>query len=314
MSSDGNNDLACEYPTGAIADSPIPFLQMDAVDTPVSVPVPIVDFATMQPLSSATPVFSPQPVTASSLASDIATMFQELRIHTPAPLTPNGQHTATQANEMFVVSFAPAERRGGQTGPSLESGTANQSEVALGAPSAMPRRSRTHSYDSAANDDLRCCARCGEQREYCHGHTPVIPNPSLDLPPNPPRLSVSRSVPANSVAQFNLSHAQATTLAACLIDSLEQNDQDTAEVPPAYDYGEEFAHIIAEGLGIPPAVAAEGLGIHSGRRQRQNRGRGGQPQQLPDAQHPTNPPPAQAPARRPARRSASPTPAGFKHN
>jgi hypothetical protein len=124
-------------------------------------------------------------------------------------------------------------------------------------------RSRTHSYDSAANDDLRQCARCGEQREYCHGHTPVIPNPSLNLPPNPPRITVSGSVPPNSMARFNLSRAQATALATSLVDSLDQDHQDTPEVPPGYDYGEEFARIVAEGLGIAQDVAAEGLGVRN---------------------------------------------------
>jgi hypothetical protein len=59
MSSDGNNKLAYEYPTGAIADSPIPFPQEHPVNTPVSVPIPIVDFTTMQPLNITAPVFSP---------------------------------------------------------------------------------------------------------------------------------------------------------------------------------------------------------------------------------------------------------------
>jgi hypothetical protein len=86
----------------------------------------------------------------------------------------------------------------------------------------------------------------------------------------PPRIPVRAPIPADGVARFNLSRAQATTLAGRLLDALEQNDQNPIEVPPAYDYGEEFAHIITEGLGIPPAIAAEGLGIRGGRRQRQN--------------------------------------------
>jgi hypothetical protein len=110
MSSDGNNDLAYKYPAGAVADSPIPLLQEYPLDTPVSVPIPIVDFTTMQPLNAVAPVFSPRPVTASSSASDVATMFRQLRVHTPAPLTPDGQCATNQANEMFIVSFAPAER------------------------------------------------------------------------------------------------------------------------------------------------------------------------------------------------------------
>jgi hypothetical protein len=75
MSSDGNDDLAYEHPAGAIADSPIPLSQEHPIDTPVSVPVPIVDFTTLQPLNAVAPVFSPQPVTASSSASDVAAMF-----------------------------------------------------------------------------------------------------------------------------------------------------------------------------------------------------------------------------------------------
>jgi hypothetical protein len=47
MSSDGNNDFAYKYPIRAIADSPIPFSQTNTVDTPVAVPIPIVDFATL---------------------------------------------------------------------------------------------------------------------------------------------------------------------------------------------------------------------------------------------------------------------------
>jgi hypothetical protein len=186
MSSNGDNGLAEEYPTGAIAYSPIPFSQEHPIDTPVTGPIPIIDFTTLRPLSGNAPMFSPRPVTASSSASDVATMFRQLRVHMPAPLTPNGQQATNQANEMFVVLFTPAERRGHQAGSSLEPGAADRPEVTLGAPSATPHISRAPSYDSAANDDLQRCARCGEQREYCHRHTPIIPNSSLDLPPNPP--------------------------------------------------------------------------------------------------------------------------------
>jgi hypothetical protein len=293
MSSDGNDDLAYEYPAGAIADSPIPLSQEHPINTPVSVPIPIVDFTTMQPLNAVAPVFSPRPVTASSSASDVATMFRQLRVHTPAPLTPDGQHAANQANETFIVSFAPAKRRGGQAGAGMESGTAGGPTTSVGATTTMAPRSRAHSHDSSANNDLRQCARCGEQREYCHGHTPFIPNPSLDLPPNPPRITVSGSVPPNGVARFNLSHAQAMVLATRLVTSLDQDHQDATAIPPAYDYGEEFARIIAEGLGIAPDVAAEGLGVRNQRGRRGGQGRGNRPQPVPDARRPANSQPTQ---------------------
>jgi hypothetical protein len=83
-------------------------------------------------------------------------------------------------------------------------------------------------------------------------------------------------------------------LAARLINSLEQNGQDAAEVLPAYDYGEEFTRIIAEGLGIPPATAAEGLGVRNRRGQRGGQGGGGRPQSVPEPRRPSNPQPAQA--------------------
>jgi hypothetical protein len=91
-----------------------------------------------------------------------------------------------------------------------------------------------------------------------------------------------------------------------------QNDQDIPEVPPSYDYGEEFARVVAEGLGITPEVAAEGLGIRNRRGRRGGQGRGNRPQPVPDARRPANAQPTQE--RLPARRPSSPTLAGFEHN
>jgi hypothetical protein len=53
---------------------------------------------------------------------------------------------------------------------------------------------------------------------------------------------------------------QATALAAGILNALEDN-KDAPAVPPSYNYGMEIANIVAEGLGIDLAVAAEGLGI-----------------------------------------------------
>jgi hypothetical protein len=151
MSSDGNNDLADEYTAGAIADSPIPLSQEFPIDTPVrvQVPIPIVDFTTLQPLSIAAPTFVPRPVTASSSSSDVTAMFRQLRVHTPAPLTPDGQRAAEQAAETFALSFTPAERRGDQASAGLEQGAALRSEVTLGATPTTPHRQRADSNGSA---------------------------------------------------------------------------------------------------------------------------------------------------------------------
>jgi hypothetical protein len=161
MSSDGNSDLAHEYPAGAIADSPVPFSQENSNNTSVHVPItPIVDFATMRPLSSEAPVFSPRPVSASSSAADIATMFRQLRVHTPAPLTPDGQRAANQAAETFTLSLTPAGRGGDEASSVVAARPAVGSEASLGATTTAPDLRRVASYDSATNDDLRCCARC----------------------------------------------------------------------------------------------------------------------------------------------------------
>jgi hypothetical protein len=126
---------------------------------------------------------------------------------------------------------------------------------------------------------------------------------------------VSGSVLTHRVARVNLNRTQAAALAANLINALE-NNQDSGTVPPAYDYGEEIVHILAEGLGLDQVVVAEGLGVRGRGGQRRGQGRGGRPMQVPDTRRPANLP--QAPTsrnrRRPAARPVSPTPPGFEHN
>jgi hypothetical protein len=104
---------------------------------------------------------------------------------------------------------------------------------------------------------------------------------------------------------------QATVLAARILDALEDNE-DAASIPPPYNYGWEIANIVAEGLGIDPAIAAKGLGVQGGGGARCSEGRGGRSRPVPDARRPANP--QQAQGRRPARWPVSPTPPGFEHN
>jgi hypothetical protein len=111
--------------------------------------------------------------------------------------------------------------------------------------------------------------------------------------------------------RVNLNCAQATALATNLINALE-NHQDAAPVPPVYDYGEEVAHIVAEGLGIDQVVAAEGLGVRTRGGRGQGRGRGNGPQSVPNARRPAHAQQAQGP--RTPRRVSSPVPPGFEHN
>jgi hypothetical protein len=120
---------------------------------------------------------------------------------------------------------------------------------------------------------------------------------------------LSGSVPPNGLAQFNLSRAEATALAARLTTSLGQDNQDAAPVLPVRDYREEFAWVVAESLGISTATAAEGLGLRSRRGRRGGQGRGNRPRSVPDNERPLNTQPRQV-----ACRPSSPTPPGFEHN
>jgi hypothetical protein len=190
----------------------------------------------------------------------------------------------------------------------LEPGAVTGLEEAVGAMPTTPRRPRASSNDSATAHDLRRCARCGEQNQYCHGHTPFVPNASLDLPPRSP---LRASIQPDGVARVNLNRTQATVLAANLLDALEDH-QDAAPVPPVRDYREEFARVVAESLGISVATAAEGLGLRSRRGRRGGQGRGNRPQSIPHNERPPHTQPTQ-PCQS-ARRPVSPTPPGFKHN
>jgi hypothetical protein len=119
-------------------------------------------------------------------------------------------------------------------------------------------------------------------------------------------------IPANRVVGFNLSRAEATSLADRLLSALKQNNQDTDAVPPPPNYAEEFVQVVAEGLGIPAAVAAKGLGMCHRRGQRGGQGRGNQPQPVPDARRSPNS--QQTHSRQAARRPSLLTPQGFEHN
>jgi hypothetical protein len=83
---------------------------------------------------------------------------------------------------MFTLLLTPAGRGGHEGGSVMASSPAARSEASLGATVTAPDLCRSTSYDSATDDDLRRCARCGESQEYCHGHTPVVTD--LQGPPS----------------------------------------------------------------------------------------------------------------------------------
>jgi hypothetical protein len=123
-------------------------------------------------------------------------MFRQLRVHTPAPLTPDGQRVTDQANEMFAISFTPAERRGSQASAGLESRTVAGSEEALGTTTTMTHRSQSDPMTHPPTMISDAALAVGNSENTATVHTPIVPNSSLNLPPNPPRISLSGSVPA----------------------------------------------------------------------------------------------------------------------
>jgi hypothetical protein len=182
---------------------------------------------------------------------------------------------------MFAISLAPARGQSNEAGSVVASSSVTGPMASLGATVTTAGGGQPDPYDSSTDDDLRCCAQCGEQQEYCHGHTLVVPNPTLNLPP---RIPVQGSISTNSMAQFNLNCAQATVLVSRLINTLEQDGQNPIEVLPPYDYAREFMHVLAEGLRLNPTQVAKGLGLHGRGGPVRGQNQGGQPCPVPDAQ------------------------------
>jgi hypothetical protein len=248
-----------------------------------------------------------------------------MRVHTPAPLTPDRQCVADQAAETFNISLSPSH----QTRPTTSAGRTpyptSGSSPEVGTTLAGAPEPRVHSANSSTSVDRRRCTRCGEQQQYCHGHTPFIPNRDILSPPPIHRQQLQGTIHSNSVARFNLNRMQASALADQLVAALNQGGQDAAEVPPPYDYGHEIARILAEGIGLDPdvvtqglglakALIAKGLGVRHGGRAGQGQGRGNRPNHLQQPRPYQDACPAPSSRGRPARRPDSPVPAGYEHN
>jgi hypothetical protein len=150
MSSDADSTLPYEYPTGAVADSPLGL--------------------------------------GSDTAANIANTFHNTSIHTPARLSPDS--TAIQAEEVvYMVSFPdnPVIRdvhcfslaQGAATGGSAEAGTAQP----------QPTQSRAIACHKSSDDedDLDICPLCTSEQAYCHcPPLPLSTSPApLPIPPQP---------------------------------------------------------------------------------------------------------------------------------
>jgi hypothetical protein len=200
MSSDADSTLPYEYPTGAMADSPLGL--------------------------------------GSDTAADIANAFHHMSIHTPARLSPDG--AAVQANKVvYAVSFPKDPVIRDVHRFSLAQGTTTGSPMEARRMQSQPSPSWvTTRHESSDNeDDLTICPVCTSERAYCHcqpNATSTSPSP-LPIPPRPTSPRCVGQIELNR----EQAEALVTRLAASL-DAHRENPiaiQGEREPPPEYPTG-----------------------------------------------------------------------------
>ena len=147
---------------------------------------------------------------------------------------------------------------------------------AVGGEAPPENQGGVDSDDPDYQPDMRPCLRGCGPLEYCHGHSPSPPSPS-PLPIRP------RPIQPRRLVNVNLNRAEAARLVDRLSTLIQEDDENTDSLPPAY--------------------TPQRMGIRGGR---QNRG----------VDTPTNARTIHVPHphnERPTRAS-SPTPPGFEHN
>jgi hypothetical protein len=115
-------------------------------------------------------------------------MFQQLRVHTPAPLTPDGQCAADQAAEMFTLSLTPAGRGVNEAGSVVAPSAATGSEASLGATPTMLGLHRAASYDMTQPPTMISDTALGVENSAStvmgilpYSQTPRLTSPVTDL-------------------------------------------------------------------------------------------------------------------------------------
>jgi hypothetical protein len=245
MSSNAGSDLAQEYTAGAYPDSTsgeeVPVIRhlhnllIDAANTCTQ--------AITAALRAEATVFSPRPYDLSTEAAEVAEAFRTLSIHTPAPRSPasaanNVSHTPKEGH--YEVSIPEQNVVGYEDSSSMASGAAAPCQEALGPEEPTVCRHRSHSVNSS-HVDLSPCPQCGEPRDYCHEHNPLVPIPEPVVP-----LPIPEPVRPVCVATLSLNREEAKVLAGRLATALEQGGQNPAAVPPPYPVEEHTA----QGMGV----------------------------------------------------------------
>ena len=233
------------------------------------------------------PRASPRPESPGDV--DIADAIRLLRISTPPINSIEFAETASiLAHLRPLTPFARDEDR-----HRVEARATTSRLVADGRTQPRPAHRRDDSSHPDYEPDTRHCNQCDGPMEYCHGHD--SPDPVPVPAPVTPIFVRHPSGTHTEMAQVRLAHADVAALAAQIARLVNEDHEDTIEVP------------------APPFILAnerspQGMGVRRGRRGGQARGIA-----RPESVRPPSPP---AYMRAAAARAAVPVepPEGFVHN
>ena len=175
-------------------------------------------------------------------SAEIADAFRRLVLHSPTQL---GHE---QATTVFEVSVPNARVAGDEDGSRVASRAVATSSTQDGTAQRPALEEGSDSDDPDYQPDMRPCPRGCGPRHYCHGHTPSprsrqSPAP-VPIPPRPLPQYESTRAPIRpgrqsalvdaDLATFRLTREDAVTLVDQLSSAIQQDDEDTDAVPPAY--------------------------------------------------------------------------------
>ena len=175
-------------------------------------------------------------------SAEIADAFRRLVLHSPTQL---GRE---QAETVFEVSVPNARVIGDEDSSCVASRAAIAGPATHGATQRAASQEGSDSDDPNFEPDMRPCPRGCGPRHYCHGHTPS-PRPRqspapVPIPPRPlPQYESMRALIrpgrqptpfAPNLATFRLMCEDAVALVDQLSSAIQQDDEDTDAVPPAY--------------------------------------------------------------------------------
>ena len=175
-------------------------------------------------------------------SAKIADAFRRLVLYSPTQL---GRE---QAETVFEVSVPNARVAGDEDSTRVASGATTAGPTQDGTAQRPALEEGSDSDDPDYQPDMRPCPRGCGPRHYCHGHIPS-PRPRrspapVPIPPRPlptyestraPLRSGRPSTPgATDLATFRLSREDAVALVDQLSSAIQQDDENTDAVPPAY--------------------------------------------------------------------------------